>query len=246
MTGKRGTQKSSLVVGGEPRVELMPPEVAQRERMRSMRNLGIVVLIASILVVAGGYGLATTLNTGAQQGLADAQGETARILAEQQEYNGVTTVSALIAAIEDAEGVARSTEVNWVYVASEMGRVVPPTVLFSSLNVAGRAPWEPELETAGELRQAKVAVLTMTVLAPSLNDLTSAVRALETLDIVADASLDSATAGAGYEGKVTVNLSDKALTVNVPEATPTPTSTPTPTPTPSGQPETGTDEEVAP
>ena len=242
MTGKRGTQKSSLIVGGEPRVELMPPEVAQRERARSMRNLGIFVLIGSILVVAGGYGLATTLNTSAQQGLADSQGETARILAEQQEYSGVTTVSQLIAAIEEAEGVARSTEVNWVYVATEISGVVPATVLFSNLELTGRAPWEPELEAAGELRQAKVAVLTMTVVAPALNDLTSAVRALETLDIVADASLDSVTAAVGYEAKITINLNEKALTMNVPEPTPSAV----PTPTPSGQPETETDEEVAP
>lgn len=240
MTGKRGNQRSPLVVGGEPRVELMPPEVAQRERSRSLRNLGVLTLVAVILLVAGGYFLATTINGIAQQGLTNAQSETARILAEQQEYNSVTVVADLIALIEEGQGVARSTEVDWLALASELGRVMPPSVGTVSASVTGRDPWEPPVTSEGSLQQPKVAVLVLTLSAASIPELTSAVRAIEGLDSVADATLESITTGASLEAKVTVSLNENALTVNQL----TEGSTPTPTPTPAAPVET--EEEVSP
>ena len=55
--------KKALLLGGAPRVSLLPPEAAQREKARGARRLSILLLVLVIVLVGAGYGYAFSLNS---------------------------------------------------------------------------------------------------------------------------------------------------------------------------------------
>lgn len=157
------TRDQALVVGGEPRVNLLPPEVAQRKKARSARRGLVALVIIVLLAVAGAYAFVTVQALGAQAQLAAAQTRTSELLAEQLTYAEVTAISGQVQAVESARALAVSTEVSWNDLYKLIRDRLPADTSFTSFVADGRAPWEPEPVPGGPLREPRVATLTFII-----------------------------------------------------------------------------------
>jgi hypothetical protein len=208
----RVAPQSGLVLGGQPRVELLPPEVAQQEKSRATRRRLIGLFVVVLLVVVAGYGLAVFRGQQAQGDLAAAQARTGAIQAERQKYSAVTTTDALISDIGAAQTLGASTEIIWSNLLDSIRASLPAGVTITSATMKGTAPWETALTPAGPLREPRIATITLVISSPTIFDATDIVRALVTVPGFADATPDTVTGGSGgYSTTITLNVNDKAL-----------------------------------
>lgn len=204
--------KNALVLGGEPRVQLLPPEVGARIRAAYLRRVSVLVLALAVVVVGGGYLLATLHADKQEADLAAAQAETQALLAEQLEYSEASLSSNMIATITAARAQNVVTEVLWSDVIAAIKASLPSGVIIESATMVGRAPWEPELEPAGPLRQPRVATIEFVISSPTIFDATAIVRGLVNVPGFADATPDTVSAEAGlFSTTVTLNINDLAL-----------------------------------
>ncbi|MEO7123224.1 MAG: hypothetical protein ABI400_08945 [Lacisediminihabitans sp.] len=204
--------KSSLVLGGEPRVSLLPPEAALREKQRGMRRLSVMLLVLVIVLVGAGYGWAFFKNADAQGSLATSQAQTRSLNAQRQKYAKATNVAARVTEAEDSKALGASTEVLWAGLIDSVRSSLPAGVLIESATMTARAPWEPELAPAGPLREPRVATVTIVISSPTILDATAIVRSLVNVPGFADATPDSVTQADGlYSTSVTLNVNKKAL-----------------------------------
>jgi hypothetical protein len=204
--------KDSLVLGGEPRVSLSPPEAALREKARGMRRLSILLLVLVIVMVGAGYGWAFYKNADAQSTLAASQVHTKSLTVQRQKYAKATTVAARVSEVENSKALGASTEVLWAGLIDSVRSSLPAGVLIESATMKARAPWEPVLAPAGPLREPRVATVTIVISSPTILDATAIVRSLVNVPGFADATPDSVTQASGlYSTSVTLNVNKKAL-----------------------------------
>lgn len=207
------SKATALVLGGEPRVDLLPPEVELAKKARAQRRiLGLLVILA-IVVAAAGYGLATVRAAAAQLGLASAQERTLALIAEQSEYAEAARVTQLLSTIEQTRSDSTQAEIVWAEVMDAITAVLPPSS-YASWTASSRMPWEPELTMSGPLREPRVGTLVFTINSAQTIEATTLVRALDDIEGFADASLDvielKSDTGA-YQTTVTLNLGLDAL-----------------------------------
>jgi len=206
------SSKKPLALGGEPRVFLLPPEAAQREKARGARRLSSLLLVLVIVLVGAGYGYAFSLNTAAQGALTEAQSQSAALVKQRTQYSKAITVAAKVSDVTQARALGASTEVLWADLMSAVRSSLPDGVLIESATMKARAPWEPELLPAGPLREPRVATLTFVISSPTILDATAIVRSLVNVPGFADATPDSVTEADGiYSTTVTLNVDKKAL-----------------------------------
>ncbi|WP_349902540.1 hypothetical protein [Parafrigoribacterium humi] len=204
--------KKSLALGGEPRVFLLPPEAAQREKARGARRLSVLLLVLVVVLVGAGYGYAFSLNSSAQDSLTQAQAQSAALVKQRKQYSKATAVASKVSDVTDAKRLGASTEVLWSDLISAVRGSLPDGVLIESATMTGRAPWQPELLPAGPLREPRVATLTFVISSPTILDATAIVRSLVDVPGFADATPDSVTKADGiYSTTVTLNVDKRAL-----------------------------------
>ncbi|MEP6480277.1 MAG: hypothetical protein ABJB03_12840 [Rhodoglobus sp.] len=212
MSGRSRTSPASVELGGEPRVNLLPPEVAQRSRARAMRRALAGLVVAAVLVVGAGYALASLYAADAQSKLEAAQAHTQELLTEQLKYADATTVASLVAATTQARGVATSTEVMWSDLIYSIASYLPAGSTLDSGTLLGEPPWGPPLLPGGPLREGRIATLTIVVKSPTVPDAAVLVRSLSKLPGFADATPDLVEFnGTDYSTTITLNVDQGAL-----------------------------------
>ncbi len=200
-----------LVLGGEPRVDLLPPEVHQNTKSKAGRRaLGFLVVL-SLLAVAGGYVALTFRAAVAQANLAASQAHTAELLEEQAQYFEASQAAALVSSTESARSVVTSTEVLWADVFDEISAVLAPST-FVSWTTQSQLPWELAMSVTGPLREPRVATATFTISSVAAFDATALFRRLDSLEGFADATVDlEEWTGTAFETTITINLGADAL-----------------------------------
>ncbi|WP_165063405.1 hypothetical protein [Marisediminicola senii] len=206
------TKSPDLVLGGEPRVNLLPPELAQKAVFRKTRSTLAGVVIIALVAVGAGFGVAQYRLMAAQSDLAAAQQRTTELLAEQGTYADAVSATALVASGERARTLGTSTEVLWNDMFGAIQAFLPDGVTIVSGTMTGRAPWEPELLPAGPLRQPRVGTLTLVVSSPTVLDATDIVRRLSALEGFADATPAGVTMEEStYMTTIMLNVGEEAL-----------------------------------
>jgi hypothetical protein len=207
-----GRNDAPLVLGGEPRVFLLPPKFALADKARTMRRYSVFGLVLLIVIVGGGYVYASYRNSFAGEALTAVQAQTKSIAVDQKKFSEATSVARLISGITQAEAIGASTEVMWSGLIDAAGGALPPETLIESAVMTGRAPWEAALAPAGPLRQPRVATLLIVIAGPSILDATTIVRSLDQVPGFADATPDSIELKDGvYRTTVTLNVNEAAL-----------------------------------
>ena len=201
-----------LRLGGEPAVNLLPPEVAQRAKAKRTRQVLSLLVVGSVLIVGAGYGVAFSRSVASQAELVGAQDRTQALLTEQLEYADATRATGLIASAENARELGASTEVLWDDAIDAVKTYLPDGARIASATMSAPAPWETELLPAGPLREARVATVTFVVTSQAQLDATGIIRNLRGLEGFADASPDLVIADDdGFTTTITLNLNSDAL-----------------------------------
>ncbi|GAA2078661.1 hypothetical protein GCM10009840_12120 [Pseudolysinimonas kribbensis] len=217
----------NLVLAGEPRVQLLPPSVQAREKVRSAQRLVVLALVAGVAVAAAMYGFGVVTAGSAQAALASAQSETQTVISAQAKYHQATQIASTVSAIKQTQQVGTSLEVLWAPLIGRIGSGLPQGVSLSSVTATGQTPWGAALAPEGPLRAPRIAVLALVISSPAPPDIEAVTAMLRSLPGYADSTVQSSTAGdGGVETTISLTLGAGALSGRF--ATPAPASSDAP------------------
>jgi Tfp pilus assembly protein PilN len=201
-----------LILGGEPRVHLLPPEVVARKKARIVRRRLGMGLVAVVLVLAVGLGLGTLSMASAQSELAIAQAQTTSILQQQAKYSDVLKVKADAAAIQTAQKQATAQEISWQPFIERFEATLPAGASITGLTASIDAPFEVAPPVTDPLEGPRIATVVATI---SMNQATIAgwLNTLPTLKGFVDATPNSISIGSGgaYVVSITMHINKDAL-----------------------------------
>ncbi|MGO4691325.1 hypothetical protein [Glaciibacter sp. 2TAF33] len=204
----------TLVVGGEPRVDLLPLEVRKERKAKVMRRrlgLGVVGVLLLMVLAAGG---ATLLSAQAQLRLLVEQSRTAELLAEQGKYIEVRKVQDQVGLVQAAQQVGVSTEIDWKKYLEAVQATLPASVTIDAVTVDSASPLAIYDQPTAPLQGSRVATMSFTAKSATLPDVPTWLTALATLPGYADAlpgsvNLDATTGE--YTVNITMHVNDAAF-----------------------------------
>jgi len=208
----RTPKEIKLVVGGESRVDLLPPEVlARSQAKRARRGLAALVVFA-VLVSGGGYAFAALLAGSNGAALAAEQERTTMILKQQAEFGEVTVVENRLAAVEQAAQVGVSTEIDWKSYVDSVQAVLPEGVTITDLQSDTATPMAAYAQSESPLQGARIATLVFTGTSADIPQVERWLVSLESLPGFVDAVPGSISTGeeGGYSATITMHINTVA------------------------------------
>lgn len=203
-----------LLIGGDPRVDLLPPEVrSARRNARTQRGFTwgvLAVVLAVIVATAAAFGF----NVMAQTQLIAAQNHTQALLAQQQKYLPVRGVQNQVDIAVAAQQVGASTEVAWQPFITSIGAVEPAGLKMKSLTVDSASPIAVFEQSTDPLEGPRIATVTVVTLSNSFPDVSTWVAAVQKIPGVADVSAGAVNRDETgiYTSSVVIHLNDKLFT----------------------------------
>ncbi|WP_120339343.1 hypothetical protein [Cryobacterium soli] len=189
----RAEPDDGLILGGEPRINLLPPEVTRQARTRELRKKLVVATAGVLVVVVLGIGGAFWHSTMSAARLASAQAHTAELLTEQTKYVKVRQVQTEVDTALAARGVGGWTEVDWKTYLQAVRAVLPPDVGIDAVAIDSTSPFAAFVQPTAALQSPRVATLSITVASPGLPSVPQWLDAMHTLPGFADAVPGSIT-----------------------------------------------------
>ncbi|CAN5561701.1 hypothetical protein BH10ACT7_BH10ACT7_13910 [soil metagenome] len=208
----RARRASELTIGGEPRVDLLPPEM-RRARKDAAIRAGMLVLLGALViaVVAGTFGT-SLLAAAAEAELAAEQEKTTELFAQQQEFIEVRQNAQQIAQIEAAVRVGTSTLVDWETLLASLTAAFPEGTAVRSFTLQSATPLVGQPQATTPLAQAGIATVAFEVYTPTLLESEVWIRSLVPIEGVADVDADSVrSAEGGYLTRLTVWVDETVL-----------------------------------
>ena len=122
-----------------PRVDLLPPELRERQRLRALQRGLVASVVAAGLVVAGLHTVAVSHEHAAQRA-SDVQAQQGAVLtAEKHRYADVPLVLAKATAAKAELSAAMGQEVRWSLLLDDLDRRMPDGVWLTGLDVTPAA-----------------------------------------------------------------------------------------------------------
>ncbi|MBB2969041.1 hypothetical protein [Leifsonia aquatica] len=208
------TPVSPILVGGEPRVSLMPPEVLVGRRAKRMRRSLLWGVLGVVLLVLAAVGGTAALGFRAQLDLAAAQAHTAELLAEQTRFREVRTVQDQVTLVEAAQQVGASTEIDWKDYLQKVQATLPADVTLATVTIDSATPLATYAQPTVPLQGSRVATLTFQASSPTLPVVPTWLKSLATLPGFADATPGSVTLDpttATYAVDITMHINETAF-----------------------------------
>ncbi|MGO4301096.1 hypothetical protein [Leifsonia sp. RAF41] len=203
-----------LRIGGDPRVDLLPPEVrSSRRNARTRRGFTWGVLAVFLFVIVAS-GAAFGYDVVAQTQLLTAQAKANELLAEQQKYLEVRNVQNQVDIAVAAQQVGASTEVDWQKFLTEVGKAEPKTMLFKKMTIDSATPIANYQQSTDPLQGPRIATVTFQAVSATFPDVPTWVRGLLKVDGVVDAVPGTVNLDATgvYTSTVTIHLSESLYT----------------------------------
>jgi len=207
MSGAKG-RDNTVVVGGSPRVDLLPPEVKLGKRHAAMRRrlaFGVVLVFIATAVAAG---IATISAIDSQVRLASAQERTTLLLAQQTEFSEVRQLAGDVDSITLLRQAAASTEVNWQSLVNALQSTLPAGVAITTITADVATPIElPAVPTAA-LEGDRVGTVSLLLTAPTIVEIGAWMQSIRTLDGYVDVQMSTASINAAgtYDIAITVHI----------------------------------------
>jgi Tfp pilus assembly protein PilN len=119
-----------------PRVNLLPPEIAEAAKFRRLQTLLGVAVGATVLLVAGLWVMARSETATAQENLTQAQAQTAQLQAQVNQYANVPQTAAELATAQQQLARAMAPEVRWSFYLNDLSLTIPDGVRLSTLTMS--------------------------------------------------------------------------------------------------------------
>lgn len=205
----------TLKIGGEPRADLLPPELrTQRKALKIRRRLWLGVITLVVLMVLG-TGLGALQTFAIQVNLVSEQTKTTALLLEQRKYIAVRAVQDDAEMVKAAQEVGTSTEIDWQKYLKAVQTTLPANVVLTSVTIEAGSPLQSYTQATVPLQGARVATLSFTATSPTLPQVPAWLDSLTGLPGFADASPGSVTreeATGVYTVDITMHISEAAFT----------------------------------
>jgi Tfp pilus assembly protein PilN len=214
-TGRsRTVGKAPLVVGGQPRANLLPPEIiVKRKQLKTRRALRAGVLLVAVVTAAacvGTFGIASV----AQVQFVAAQQTQTRLVAEQGAYGEVRDVQNTIATITAGQLVGSSTEIAWEDYLTQLQGTLPEGVVLKNVSIESGTPMSAFGQSDGPLQGARVAALTFTATSATLPTFPEWLRSMAELPGFVDATPGSVKQENGiYIAEVLMHINSEAFSM---------------------------------
>lgn len=190
---KRTTDGHELILGGEPRADLLPPELKAARQGRLLRRIMSIVAAGIVLIVIAAVA-AVSLEAGRAQSRLDAsEARTTELLLESAKYSEVRTVQNQIDMTTAARQLAAATEVDWRAYLGAVRASLPSDVTIQAITVGSGTPWAEYEQSSVPLYNPRVASLTLSLTSPTLPAVPMWLTNLRTLPGYADAHPGSVT-----------------------------------------------------
>lgn len=208
----RTSATDELIIGGEPRVDLLPPIVKARQRGKVLRrNLGFAV-VAVVVLVAAGAGVAFWQAAVSQAQLATVQQRTTELLAEQAKFVEVRQVQDDVDLSMAARQVGASTEVDWKAYLEKIRRALPSDVTIDTVDISAASPLVLFEQPTVPLQAARIATIMITLTSPGLPTVPDWLEEMKALPGYADGSPTSIKRSdtSAYQVDLTLHINEGA------------------------------------
>jgi Tfp pilus assembly protein PilN len=210
----RTAGKAPLVVGGQPRANLLPPEIIlKRKQLKTRRALRAGVLLVAVVTAAacvGTFGIASV----AQLQFQAAQSEQQRLVLEQAQYQEVRDVQTTIQTIGAGQQVGASTEINWRSYLTALQGTLPEGVLLETVSIESGTPMQAYAQSDLPLQGSRVAALTFTATSSTLPTIPDWLRSMAKLPGFVDATPGSVKQEDGvYTAQVLMHINTDAFSL---------------------------------
>ncbi|KQO63642.1 hypothetical protein [Curtobacterium sp. Leaf261] len=202
-----------VLVGREPRVDLLPTEVHvdRKERATARRAwLGVIVVGVVVVLAIGGV---TVNGLRSQTDLAGAQNETSALLLQQQKYSEVRDVERESTLITAGQAVGGSTEIDWQKYLTELNASLPSGVSITGLSIDSATPLTTYVQATTPLQGQRIATLQIAVSSPTIPSVPDWTSGLSTLTGYVDSSITSISregTADNYTASITLHINEKA------------------------------------
>jgi Tfp pilus assembly protein PilN len=127
---------STTQLAALPRVNLLPPEIAEKRRARKIQaGLGAAVA-ASVVGVGAAYLMAHSSASQAQSDLANAQAQTSRLQTQVSQYAGDETLRAQLTGEQTMLSTAMGQEIQWSHYMNDLTLRIPDNVWVTQMSLS--------------------------------------------------------------------------------------------------------------
>lgn len=210
---KRTADSRELTLGGEPRADLLPPELKARRAGRALHR-AMTIGLAGLIVIMGVSIGAVSLNAAVKQNeLAAAALRTDAILVETSKYAEVSRVQDQYDTTLSVRALGLSTEVDWKVYLQSIRVMLPADVTIDTVTVSSASPWTPFAQSQVPLMGPRTASLALELTSPSLPPVPEWLESMKTLSGYSDATPGSITRddNANYVVSLALNINEDAL-----------------------------------
>lgn len=211
----RAEARDELLIGGEPRVDLLPPEVRAQGSAKQTRRYLALGVVGVLVLTLGGVVLATFTAMQAQNDLQTEQARTQTILLQQQKYGEVRQVQTEVSLVEAGRKVGLSTEVDWKAYLLAVQKTLPSNVTIDTVTIDAATPLAVYAQPTSPLQGARVATLSFTAKSTTLPQVPTWLVGLAKLPGYADATPGSVTHDDTtnvYTVNITMHINSTAFT----------------------------------
>jgi hypothetical protein len=209
----RSSDIRELILGGEPRADLLPPELRARRAGRALHRALNIALVGVVVIMAASIGAVSLQAALNQNKLAEAKLRTDVILLDTTKYAEVTRVQDQYDATLIVRELGLSTEVDWNAYLADIRTILPADVTIDSVDVTTASPWTPFGQSEVPLTQSRTASLALELTSPVLPTVPEWLVGLKDLPGYADASPGSIfrSPEGNYVVSLALNINESAL-----------------------------------
>jgi Tfp pilus assembly protein PilN len=157
---------ASLILGGMPRVHLLPKEVGDGQKSRALRRrllagLAIVIVLAILATVGATFALFT-----ANAQLANEQSRSSLLALSRAKYGDVTTLQGQVDQITSAQPIAATDEILWAPYLESIKATLPAGTTITAFTAETAVPAVAPTATTDTLTPAHIADVKITADSP--------------------------------------------------------------------------------
>ena len=202
---KRAVESRDLIIDGEPRADLLPPELKAKRAGRALHRALTIVLVGVAVIMGASIGAVSITAAVKQNELATATLRTDEILMETTKYAEISRVQDQYDVTLLVRALGLSTEVDWQAYLAEIRTILPADVTLDRVSVQSASPWTALSQSEVPLKHPRTASLALELTSPGLPTVPQWLVGLKDLPGYADASPGSITRN--VDGSYVVNLS---------------------------------------
>ena len=133
-----------------PRVNLLPPEIAEAARFKRLQMLLGMLVVGALAVVVLVFLMASGQVGGAEEELSAAEARGTQLQAEVAEFAEVPEVTNALSAAQQNLATAMTPEIRWSFYLNDLGLIMPKSSRLATLtatNTAAAVQLDPALAT---------------------------------------------------------------------------------------------------